>query len=182
MKKFTTILMIMCFLASLPVSAFAFELFGVGPRGGYYKTQDADEGNMYVGAAARLKLGGLGFEGSFDYRSEEYGDGNFKVTSWPVNASVLIYPLPILYGIAGFGWYNNTMEYTGSIALLNGLKETSQDVGYHFGGGAEIPLGNISIAADIRYVFIDYQFETSPTSNDIKSDFYAVALSLLWGF
>ena len=182
MKKINSTLMIICLLSSLSVSAYALELFGIGPRGGYYKVQDADEGRMYAGAATRLKLGGLGFEGSIDYRTEDFDDGNFKIKSWPVTASVLLYPVPILYGIAGFGWYNNTLEYTGNNAAQLEIKETSQDVGYHFGGGAEIPLGSVSIAADIRYVFIDYDFETSPTSKDIKADFYAVTVSLLWGF
>lgn len=167
---------------ALPALSYGGDIFGIGPRGGYYKTSDADKGEFYVGAATRLRLGGLGFEGSIDYRSEEYENGALKLTSWPVNASLLIYPIPIIYGIAGFGWYNNTLEYTGDIPLLSGMKKASQDVGYHFGGGVELPLGDIALAADIRYVFLDYDFQVSPTSKETSADFYAVTVSLLWGF
>ncbi len=183
MKKTLMILLILG-ISGLPASSYALKLFGIGPRGGYYKVQDAETGKMYVGASARLKLAALGFEGAIDYRSEEYAGGNVKITSLPVSASVLLYPLPIVYGIAGFGWYNSTIEYSSSIpGMLSQQSETEQQIGYHFGGGVELPLSSaMSIAADIRYVYLDYQFDSTSNGQKVKSDFYAITLSMFWGF
>ncbi len=183
MKKVIMIFLILG-IAGIPASSYALKLFGIGPRGGYYKAQEAESGKMYVGATARLKLAALGFEGAIDYRSEEYDNGNVKVSSWPVSASVLLYPLPIVYGIAGFGWYNSTIEYSSSLpTLLAPKSETEQQIGYHFGGGVELPLSSaMSIAADIRYVYLDYQFDSTSSGQKVKSDFYAITLSMFWGF
>ena len=182
----TTIHMVLL-IAVLSTSASARSFLGVGPRGGYYKSQDAEEGEWLFGGGVRLKLGTLGFEGSIDYRSEQYASGALTVRSWPVMASVLLYPLPIVYGVAGMGWYNTTMDYDQSkFGPLNGLlvpeDKTDQEVGWHFGGGVELPLGRTTtLAADIRYVFIDYDFGDLPGSDEYRTDFYAVTISLLWG-
>lgn len=181
MNKLVSLAIIAVLIIALPIQASALTLFGIGPRGGYYQTENQD-GKMYVGGAARIKLGGLGFEGAIDYRSEDLAGSNITLKSVPISASVLLYPVPYVYGVGGFGWYNSTMEYTGNLPLFQGWKESTQDVGYHFGGGLEIPLGGLTVAADIRYVFLDYDFKVAPTSDEIDSDFYAITISLLWGF
>ena len=163
--------------------AFSLDLFGVGPRAGYYKSQDAEEGNLMAGAAARLKLSPvLGIEGSIDYRSERYLNGAVTVKSWPVMATALVYPLPIVYGLAGFGWDNTTFDFdAGKLGVVSIEDKTEQEGGWHFGGGVELPLGGTTLAADIRYVFLDYDFSDVPGSGDVKSDFYAITVSLLFG-
>jgi hypothetical protein len=137
-----------------------------GPQVGYQKAGDADNGKLMGGAVMRLKLTStLGVEGAINYRQEKYADGALTVRSWPVMASALFYPLPFIHGVMGAGWYNMTMDYD-----------------WHFGGGAELPIGGKSkLAADIRYTFLDYSFDALPGSNDLKSDFYVVTVGLLWG-
>jgi hypothetical protein len=184
-KKLVALLVL---LAVWSTTASARNYIGLGPRAGYYKTQDAEQGEWLFGAAARLRLGSLAFEGSIDYRSEQYADGALTVRSWPVMASVLLYPLPIVYGVAGFGWHNTTMDYDeAKFGLVGNLTapedKTEQQVGWHFGGGIELPMGKTTtLAADIRYVFIDYDFGDLPGSEEYDTDFYAVTISLIWGF
>ncbi len=88
MKKLILLAIAAALLVALPYQASALTLFGIGPRGGYYQTENQD-GKMYVGGVARLKLGGLGLEGAIDYRSEELAESNIKLKSVPVSASVM---------------------------------------------------------------------------------------------
>jgi len=157
---------------------------GLGPQAGYQKAKDADNGKLMVGAALRFKLSSaLGVEGSINYRHEKFADGVLTVRSWPVMATALIYPIPIIYGAAGAGWYNTTFDYDEKkVNAANVKDETKQQIGWHFGGGVELPLGsNSKLAADIRYVFIDYKFKALPGTKDLDSDFYVVTVGLLWG-
>ena len=168
----------------MPCTSSAVDLFGIGPRAGYYKVKDADEGKFLVGAAVRMRLSPLlGIEGSIDYRAEKYAEGAVTVRSWPVQATALIYPLPILYGLIGAGWYNTTFDFDQNrlgLALVE--DKTEQDFGWHFGGGIELPMGMVTtLSADIRYTFIDYDFSELPGSEDLDSDFYTVTVSLLFG-
>jgi opacity protein-like surface antigen len=156
----------------------------LGPQIGYQKAKDADDGKLMVGAALRLKLlSSLGLEGSINYRQEKFADGVLTVRSWPVMATALIYPIPIVYGAVGMGWYNTTLDYDQGKAGLSLVKdETTQKVGWHFGGGLELPVAEKSkLAADIRYVFLDYDFQEIPGSRDLDSDFYVVSVGLLLG-
>ena len=168
----------------IPSVAGAVDMFGIGPRIGYYKVADADEGNFLIGAAARLRLSPLlGIEGSIDYRSEKYANGLLTIKSWPVMASAIIYPLPIVYGLVGAGWYNTTYDYDLPQLDVLGLEDkTEQEFGWHFGGGVELPMGIVTtLAADIRYTFIDYDFSELPGSEDMKSDFFTITVSILFG-
>jgi hypothetical protein len=178
--------LIACFLIFsilIPLAGYSGDFFGLGPRAGYYKAKDAEEGQWFGGAGLRIKMGSIGFEGSIDYRAEKYVNGNLTIRSWPVMASVLFYPLPILYGVAGAGWYNTTFDYDQDKLIFKYVKDkTDQEVGWHFGGGLELPLGRKSaLAVDIRYVFLDYDFSEVPGSDELDSDFYAVTITLFLG-
>jgi opacity protein-like surface antigen len=90
-----------------------------------------------------------------------------------------VYPLGrVIYGAVGAGWYNTTFDFR-SEAIEN---RTHQKVGWHFGGGLELPLArSISLTGDVRYVFLDYDFETIPGSGDTDADFYLITVGLLLG-
>ncbi len=124
----------------------------------------------------------LGIEGSITYREEKYNDDLLTVKSWPVMVTGLFYPLPILYGAVGAGWYNVTFDYDQD-QLGNFVEDqTSQEFGWHFGGGIELPFGETTkLAADIRYVFLNYEFDQIPGSEELQSDFYVLSVSLFWG-
>ncbi|MFH1279753.1 MAG: outer membrane beta-barrel protein [Candidatus Eisenbacteria bacterium] len=158
----------------------ASEATGVGPQVGYYKATDADEGEFMFGGALRIHLSKFfGVEGSINYRQEKYADDQVTVKSWPVMATALVYPLPVVYGLAGGGWYNVTIDYDEDLVLES---QTDNQFGYHFGGGVELPLGQSAlIVADIRYVFLDYEFEEFPGSGDTDANFYVITIGLLLG-
>ena len=181
MRRVLIILLVLVFI--LPITLQAKDFIGLGPRAGYYKAKDAEDGQWLIGAGLRLRMGGIGFEGSIDYRAEKYSNGNLTIRSWPVMASVLFYRLPVVYGVAGAGWYNTTFDYDQNKLYLKNVEDKNeQEVGWHFGGGIELPVGRKStLAVDIRYVFLDYDFSGVPGSEDTESNFYAVTITLFWG-
>ena len=177
-------LVLFFFLASALVGFGFAQGLGIGPQLGYQKANDAEEGKLMGGAAVRLKLTPmLGAEASINYRQEKYADDAVTVKSWPVLVTGLIYPLPILYGAAGFGWYNTTFDYDVDVPGVDVPdSETTQEVGWHFGGGVELPIGSkLTMTGDIRYVFLNYDFEEVPGSEEIDSDFFMITVGLLFG-
>lgn len=179
MKRCILIAVLMLFPA---VELEAQGLF-LGPQGGYERTRDADEGKLMGGVALRLKLPfALGAEASINYRQDKFGDGAVTVRSWPVMVTGMFYPLPIVYGAIGAGWFNTTFDYDESKFPANTVHdETKQQFGYHFGAGLELPLGpTVKVTGDIRYVFLNYKFDTIPGRGDLKSDFYVVTVGFLF--
>ena len=169
---------------ALMVTQVSAQSIGLGPQVGYQRARDAHQGNFMGGAALRFKLSpALGVEASINYRQEKYANDALTVRSWPVMATGLIYPLPIVYGAIGFGWYNTTFDFDQSKLPFQAVEdETKQEVGWHFGGGLELPLGsNSKFTADIRYVFLDYDFKQLPGSGDLNGDFYVITAGFLFG-
>lgn len=176
MLKKTLLLTALITLMSVHVNAQSLNL---GPQLGYYKTQDADKGSYMGGAALRLKLMGLGVEASINYRQEKYANDAMTVRSWPVMVTGLFYPLPIVYGAVGAGWYNTTLHYDPKIYPL--LKDaTTRKVGWHFGGGVELPMGPVKLTGDVRYVFLNYDFKGIPGGMKMKSNFYVITVGFLF--
>ncbi|MDW7681070.1 MAG: outer membrane beta-barrel protein [bacterium] len=176
-KKILLVLGLIILMAA-PMNAQSVSL---GPQVGYYKAQDAD-GNFMGGVAWRFKFTPmLGLEASINYRQEKYMDDALTVRSWPIMVTGLIYPIPLVYGAIGAGWYSTTFDYDqDKFPLLK--DETTQEFGWHFGGGAELPIGtNFKLTADIRYVFLNYDFEEIPGSGDLESNFYVITAGLLFG-
>jgi hypothetical protein len=150
-----------------------------GPQAGVSKTPDEDA-NVIFGAAMRLKLLPiLGVEGSINYHQEQFGDDALTVRSWPLQVTGMLYPVSWLYGAMGAGWYMTTFDYDPDLVFLN--DDTQSEFGWHFGGGLELPLGSVAkLAADLRYVFIDYNFDAFPGSDEIDSNFYMATAGVLF--
>lgn len=153
----------------------------LGPQVGIYNASEADNPRPMFGAALRVKLSpSIGVEGSINYRKEDYADGGVTATSWPVMVTGLLYPLPIVYGAVGAGWYNTKFDY--KVVGLAVPSETKQEFGWHFGAGAELPLGSSTkIVGDIRYVFLNYDFKQVPGVSDLKANFYVITVGVLFG-
>jgi opacity protein-like surface antigen len=178
MWKKTLLLTVLAALITAQANAQSVSL---GPQVGYYKARDADKGSLMGGVAWRLKVMPiLGVEASINYRQEKYGNDALTVRSWPVMVTGLIYPLPIVYGAIGAGWYSVTYDYNQSkLPLIK--DETTQKVGWHFGGGVELPIGSsFKLTGDIRYVFLNYKFKQFPGSNDMKSNFTVITAGFLY--
>ena len=157
--------------------------FMLGPELGYYKAKDADNGETLFGVQARLRFNKFfGIEGAIDYRQEDYMDGDVKVKTYPVQATALIFPIPIVYGAIGAGWYNTKIEYDSGLFDDDDFDadKTSQEFGYHFGGGVQVPLNEkVAISGDIRYVFLNYDFDEVP-GEDVDANFYVIKASILF--
>ena len=154
----------------------------IGPQLGIYSAKDADNAKLMGGVALRLQLIPiLGVEGSINYRSEDYAGGRVSVRSWPIMITALVFPMPILYGAIGAGWYNTTFNYHAAIIGQNIDSETKLQKGWHFGGGLELPVGtNMKIAGDIRYVFLNYDFKQFSGSSEISANFYVITVGLFF--
>jgi len=168
-------------LNALLVAEMNAQSINLGPQLGYYKAQDADNGTYTGGIAMRLKMiSVLSVEASINSRQEKYANGALTVRSLPVMITGLFYPYPIVYGAMGFGWYNVSFHYDHSSLPLY-TDETTQKIGWHFGGGLEWPLSSIlTLIGDFRYVFLNYDFKTIPGSGDMKSNFTVVTVGFLF--
>jgi hypothetical protein len=143
----------------------------LGPQLGYYRTTGTDAGEFMYGVALRARiLPAIGVEGSVN------ADDVVKVQTWPVMVTGLLYPLPMVYGAAGVGWYNETAG-----SGQGQTERMTQEFGWHFGGGVEIPLGTAAaLAGDVRYVFLDYDFNEFPGSGESDSDYVVFTVGLLF--
>lgn len=167
-------------LVALLVSTTQAQVISLGPQLGFQKTKDTEKGGMLVGATLRLKLSAaLKAEGVIAYRQEKENDGALTIRSWPIMVTGLLYPLPILYGAVGAGWHNTTFDYDQNQVPLK--DETSQEFGWHFGGGIELPIGGkTKLVGDVRFVFLNFKFDQIPFQ-DVKGDFYIVSGGILFG-
>ncbi len=149
--------------------------FGFGPKLGFYKAQDADEGSFYGGLQARFRLGAIvGIETSIEYsEGQKYGIGDQTVTTsiLPLTASLLLF-MPVNqyfspYAVAGVGAYYTSYELSG-IAEDLGFDfddDSNFNLGYHLGFGTEIPItSNVALSADYRYLFLN------PNTNEESFD------------
>ncbi len=152
----------------------------IGAQVGFQKASDADNGNPMYGGLIRVKLtNAVGFEGSINYRQEEYHNDEIKVSNWPVQISGLFYPVEDLYGVVGVGWYNTNIKYSGSLSDV--ADKTSQKFGWHFGAGIDIPLSEKAfIFGDFRYVFLNYNFTDVPGGGEISSDFFMLNAGIMF--
>ena len=172
MKKLFSIIILIIIAGTINAQSIA-----IGVQGAYVKSNNADPTTMPT-VAARIDLGGLKVEGSIGYKSDKYSDGDIKTTDYPIMLTGFLSLLPIIHVEAGIGWYNTKIEYSGQYAGTP--SETSKDIGYHAGAGLEIPIGNLLLTGDIRYVIEKTKMENVKNTSDLKSDFYMVVVGLMF--
>ncbi len=134
---------------------------GFGPKIGYYKAPDADDGTMFIGLQSRIKGKYVGAEFALEYRGEQsYSttSGKLTVSQIPVTGSLMVFaPLAenlAPYGLAGLGAYYSIYDYEGG--FVNPGDDTDVTVGYHLGFGAEVALSkSAALNVDYRYLFLD---------------------------
>lgn len=190
MKVYVLAIMLMLMFITIDINAQYNDAspngkIGIGPQLGYQRSGDADVGKIMYGGFIRAKLSpSLAVEGSINYRTEEYYNGKLTVRSWPVLASVLLYPFPMFYGIAGVGWYNTSFDFTPGFQQSDLKAPNKSRFGWHLGAGAEIPLAHgFTLTGDIKYVFLKYNLDNIPnlSLNDLNSNFYVINVGLLIG-
>ena len=165
-------------LIALIVPQVGAQSVKLGPQVGFHKSGDAEDANVMVGTALRLKLTpALGVEGSINYRQEKLAGDALTVRSWPILVTGMLYPLPIAYAAVGAGWYNTTFDFESDLVE----NDTQQEFGWHFGAGVELPVSSsVDLTGDIRYVFMDYNFDDVPF-DDVDSNFYVISAGVLFG-
>jgi hypothetical protein len=168
----------------LPLSARSQTGVYFGPHIGIQKSQGAEDANYLVGATLRLKLlPVLGAEADIGYRQEKYGSDVVTVKNWPVTFTGLLYPLPVIYGGIGGGWYNTTFDYADTYNDLGFDDETTREFGWHLAAGIELPVSpSVIMFGDVRFVFLDYEFKDLPDAvlDGADSDFYSINVGLLF--
>ncbi len=171
---------IACLMFALISGAFAQDAY-LGPQVGFYKATSADNAKIMGGAALRIRLGStLGVEGSINYRQESYDGDRVTVRSYPFMVTGLWYVIPIVYGAIGAGWYNTRFEYNADKIGLNIPTETKQQFGWHFGAGADLPIGFGRLTGDVRYVFLNYDFKQVPGTSGLKANFFLFTVGVLF--
>jgi len=158
----TKTLLLLSFILCISSNYFA-QSISLGPQLGFVKSTDADQTSLMPGLAARLSLLGFGVEGSIYYKTEDLRNGSVKTKSYPINITLLWKVLPLIHAEGGIGWYNTKIDDSNILDAVR--SETKNGTGYHIGAGVELPLGGISLTADIRYVFLDIASSTSFKSN-----------------
>ncbi|GEM_PF-425525 len=186
-KIFFTVLLIIFFISDSNAQRKSKSegSIGIGPQIGYQRSGDADAGRFMFGGFIRAKLSdAFGIEGSINYRTEEYANGSITVRSWPVLASALVYPFPMLYGIAGAGWYNATFDFDPGFQQMDLADQTQTKFGWHIGAGAEIPLADkLMLTGDVKFVFLNYDWDelNDVPLTDYNSNFYIINIGLAFG-
>ena len=150
---------------------------GFGIRAGYLTMKDADEGTWFGGIQARFPIGGMfAIEGSIEYHSTEFEDGDIELIQWPVHVTLLWYILPNAgvrpYLLGGLSWWYSTVDFSGSLDGVDG--ETTSMFGAHLGGGVQFG----PFSADLRYHFIEPNEEEL---EDEEFDSFQIVLSYTFG-
>jgi hypothetical protein len=168
-------------------------LLGLGGHGGYFRVSDEGEKKFFAGAHARLRLPlFLTFEGALDYRPSATRTVNrpapgtdIDVTTYPITISAMAYPIPLVYLLAGVGWYNTTLEFSDSGVTTGPDSETNDNFGSHFGAGIELPIGgNKSLSGDVRYVFLNYDVTKLDLGGlkELDADYFSFQIGLTFDF
>jgi hypothetical protein len=142
--------------------AIAAAQFGLGPRFTWVRADvdTEDSADRYTGGILRAHMSPrTSLELAFDWRTMTNETLNLRTRDYPLQASLLLYPLntriaPYLLG--GVGWYWHRVEALGESQEV--LESTSTRVfGYHAGFGGELRLGrHAAMHVDYRYTKIRF--------------------------
>jgi len=124
----------------------------------------------------------LGTEVGVSYRSEDRFNDRLRLRTWPVTVSLLVAPVPVVYGSAGVGWYHTTFDYDQEKIAVPISDETKESFGVHVGGGVKVPFGSAA-ALDLsgRYVMMQPQ-ESRLVPEKFDPDFWTTSLGLAFRF
>lgn len=159
-------------------------VFGIGPRLGYYSSDNFEDGTFYYGLQARVRMNEvLGLEGAVEYRpateaSFTTPDGGSVETKFvPVTGSLLVY-LPLdaniaPYGLGGVGGYYTMYDTDEGFEDI----DSEFNFGYHLGFGIELPTNSdVSLSLDYRYLFLTSEGENLPEDAEFSGNAFTASL------
>jgi hypothetical protein len=148
----------------VPAAAFAQGGgIGIGPRITFVRGSEAvpDSSQRFFGGKLRLGGGHSAIEVAIDYRSGVTGSLTERVKSYPIQGSLLLYPVrariaPYLLG--GIGWYSQQVTRfeapTGRVIVD---EVTTRKMGYHVGFGGEVRAHRrLGLYGDYRYTMLGF--------------------------
>lgn len=153
-------------LLAFPADLFA-QALSIGPRMSFVRPDAAldSPSDRYTGGALRLKTSPrTAIELAMDWRSTTTDDAAIRISDYPVQGSLMLYPLKAAiapYVLGGVGWYSQRMQSLDGAEVL--AQQTVRRMGYHGGFGGELQIGKrVSLFADYRYTFIRFGDEDEP--------------------
>jgi hypothetical protein len=136
---------------------------GIGPRLTFARgsADTPDSSQRFTGASLRLGGGRSAIELAMDYRNDVAGTLTERVKSYPVQASLLLYPVRARiapYVLGGVGWYSQRVTRfsapTGTVVVNDA---TTRKMGLHAGFGAEVrPHRRVGVYGDYRYTRLGF--------------------------
>jgi Outer membrane protein beta-barrel domain len=144
-----------------PSLAQAQGSFGIGPRLTFVRgDSDLPDGSQrFAGGAIRLGGGKTALEVAMDFRSDVTGDLTARIKDYPIQASLLVFPVRSViapYLLGGVGWYSQRVERLSATQTVLD-EETTRTMGYHAGFGGELRVHrHIGVYGDYRYAFIHF--------------------------
>jgi len=142
---------------------FAQGAIGVGARmtmvRGDVTADPTASAERFTGGQLRAKLSKhTTIEVSLDRRSEDSADLTHRVRDYPLQGSVLLFPLHTTiapYVLGGLGWYTHIVDSLAAGQVT--ATASSRKMGYHAGFGGEMKLGkHTGVHADYRYTFVHF--------------------------
>jgi opacity protein-like surface antigen len=147
-------------LLAMPEAAAAQGAFGIGGRLSWVHRDVTleEDSTRFTGGQIRARLSPkTAFELSLDIHSETNELETARVREYPIQASLLLYPVRSVfspYFLGGAGWYSQKFEV---LAGDETSSETVRDFGWHAGFGAELKLGgHAGVHGDYRYTFLNF--------------------------
>ena len=145
---------------------------GIGPRLTFIRgSENSSEGTQrFNGGVIRFGGGKTAVEVAMDYRSGLTGDLMERVKDYPVQASLLVFPVrariaPYLLG--GVGWYSqHVTRFSAPTGMTIVDDETTRKMGYHAGFGGEARLHRrLGLHGDYRYTMIRFGVDDTATTS-----------------
>ncbi|MDQ3170580.1 MAG: porin family protein [Acidobacteriota bacterium] len=147
-------------LLIVPHTASA-QVIGIGPRMSFVQSDVVDGAprDRYTGGTLRMRLSPrTAIEAAADWKSTTSQDGTVRIRDFPIQGSLLVYPVRAAlspYLVGGVGWYSQTTQAMAAGEVL--AAQTVRRFGYHGGFGGEIRMGRrATLFADYRYRFIRF--------------------------
>jgi len=159
-RRFFAVLAVLAAIAGVPAVAAA-QAVSIGPRMSFVRPDPAlgTASDRYTGGTLRMKVSPrTAVEVAMDWRSNTSDDATVRISDYPIQGSLLLYPVRAAvapYLLGGVGWYSQRMEALAGKEVVS--QQTVRRMGYHGGFGGELKLGTrASLFADYRYTFIRF--------------------------